>query len=373
MKKVLNLLFNDFTNDNRVLKESRTLQSNGFDVILLATHFKKELPKEEVIEGFKVRRINVGRIKLLPLNLILFWIKVVFLYKKEGIIHANDLYALPPAAFIKKFINKRVKVVYDCHEHETEAQIYNGKKLLKKLAQIFEKRLIYSADSIITVSKSIAEDYVKMYKIELPKLVLNSPPYQGNKVYDLLRKDLGISKDKTIFLFQGNYIAGRGVDDLIGVFERIEERNTNIVLVLLMYGKGVEYIKEKVKNAKNIFFHEKVSVLEYMKYVSSADWGIYLMENNCKNSDYALPNKIFDYIMGGLPVVVSNLKEMGSFVRGYEIGITVNSQDQEEILDVLEKIHHNSGEEYMQALEKVAKKYSWEEQEKVLLKIYNSL
>jgi len=79
MKKVLNLLFNDFTNDNRVLKESRTLQSNGFDVILLATHFKKELPKEEVIEGFKVRRINVGRIRRKALYMLMTYMLFLLL------------------------------------------------------------------------------------------------------------------------------------------------------------------------------------------------------------------------------------------------------------------------------------------------------
>ena len=373
MKKILNLLFNDFTNDNRVLKESRTLQSNGFDVKLLATHFKKELPKEELIEGFKVKRINVGRIKLLPLNLILFWIKSVFLYKKEDIIHANDLYALPPAVFIKKFINKRVKIVYDCHEHETEAQIYNGKKLLKKLAQIFEKKMIYSANRVITVSKSIAKDYVEMYNIKEPQLVLNSPPYQGLKRYNLLRKDLNISKDKIIFLFQGQYIEGRGVNDLIEVFKNLSEINSNLVLVLLMYGKGVEEVKSQIEGIENIYFHEKVSVLEYMKYVSSADWGIYLMENNCKNSDYALPNKVFDYILGGLPVVVSELKEMGAFVRENNIGLTVDFDKKEEIVRTLAKMDEKSKEKYLENIEKTAKKYSWEEQEKVLLKIYNSL
>jgi len=97
MKKITVLLFNDFTNDNRVLKECRSLQSNGYDVKLVATHFDKNLPKDEEIEGFSVKRFNVGHFNFLPINLLLFWFHIVKNYRKENIFHCNDLYALPPA------------------------------------------------------------------------------------------------------------------------------------------------------------------------------------------------------------------------------------------------------------------------------------
>jgi len=375
MKKVLNLLFNDFTNDNRVLKESRSLQSNGFDVTLLATHFKKELPKEEVIEGFKVRRVNVGRIKVLPLNLILFWIKVVFLYKREDIIHANDLYALPLAVFIKKFINKRVKIVYDCHEYETEGRIYHDKPYMKPFAKFFEKLLIYYSDSIISVSESIAADYVEMYGIEKPQLVMNCPvrSKEENRGYDLFREEFSISKDKTIFLLQGGYMPGRGYKTLIEVFKQLEKTKQELVLIFLIYGDGTEELKEMIKGSKNIFWHEKVSVFEYMKYVRSADWGILLLENLCKSYDYSLPNKLFDFIGGGLPVVVSDLKELSNFVKTNKVGYVVDASSSENVINVLSSIDKDTKSKFEKNVSIAAKKYSWEEQEKVLIKIYNSL
>jgi hypothetical protein len=187
MPKVINLLFNDFTNDNRVLKESRSLQKNGFQVELLATQFDKTLPREEDVEGIKVKRINVGHFKFLPLNLILFWIKAISRYRKEKIFHANDLYGLPPAYFIKKVFNKDAKIVYDCHEHETEAAIYVGKPILKKIASIFEEKMIYSADAVITVSESIAEEYEQIYGIKKPYLVMNCPYLRDYEGRDLFR------------------------------------------------------------------------------------------------------------------------------------------------------------------------------------------
>ena len=373
MKRVVNLLFNDFTHDNRVLKISKSLKKAGFDVILAATHFDKNLPKEEVIENFKVQRFNVWRIKILPINLILFWISMVKNFRKEELFHVNDLYALPPAYIIKRFFNGDCKIVYDCHEHETEAKIYLNKPLMKRLAKVFERKMIGIADEIITVSESIANDYVKMYGIKKPHLVLNTPNYTKPSKSDLFRKNLNISKDKIIFLFQGGYLPGRGIDNLIDVFKKLEKKNDKLVLVFLVYGQGVNELKNRVKDIDNIYWHEKVSPLEYMKYVSSADWGIYLMENICKNHDYALPNKIFDYILGGLPVVVSNLKEMSKLVNRYNVGYTIDPEDEKEVLSLLKDFNENTKKQFIPNLERVAKKYCWENQEKVLINIYKSL
>ncbi|MHC1716418.1 MAG: glycosyltransferase [Candidatus Dojkabacteria bacterium] len=372
MRKIIVLLFNDFTNDNRVLKECRSLSNNDYKVELVATRFDKNLPKNEEVEGFQVKRYSVGGIKFLPLNLLFFWLQAIKNYRKESIFHCNDLYALPPAFWIKKFFNKNTKIVYDCHEHETEAQIYIGNRLIQKIAQIFERKMIYTADKVITVSESIAKDYVQMYKIEKPQLVFNSPLFESIKKYDLFREELGIQKDKEIFLFQGKYLPGRGLNNLIEIFKDLEKVNRNIVLVFLIYGEGAEAVKEQIRGYGNIYWHDKVSVMEYMKYVASADWGIYLMENICKNHDYALPNKIFDYVLGGLPVVVSNLKEMSNFVNENKVGYAINPHDKEGAIELLKKIDQNSKNIFLPNLKKVAKKYSWEEQEKVLLNIYNS-
>lgn len=373
MKKITVLLFNDFINDNRVLKECRSLQNHGYKVHLYATHFDKKLPKEEIIEGFRVTRINVGSFEFLLLNLPLFWIKTFFICRKDEIFHCNDLYALPPAYFLKKLINRKIKIVYDCHEHETEGGIYVGKPILKLLAKIFEKALIPSVDEVITVSESIAEDYVKLYNIKKPKLVLNSPVFKTIKKYDLLRQDLKIPEKKEIFLFQGKNLPGRGLDNLISIFKDLEKINEKIVLVFLIYGDNTENVREKIKGYKNMYWHEKVSVMEYMKYVASADWGIFLLENTCKSYDYSLANKIFDYVLGGLPVVVSNLKEMSNFVKKNKIGYVIDSNNKKRVVKLLKNFDKNTKKEFLPNLKEVAKKYSWEEQEKILLNIYKSL
>lgn len=162
------------------------------------------------------------------------------MYKKEEIFHCNDLYALPPAYIIKKFFNKDVKIVYDCHEHETEAGVYLGKPLLKWLAKIFERKMIKAVDSVITVSDSIAQDYVRLYQIKKPHLVMNCPNYKRYRSFNLFREKFNIGEDKTLFLFQGEYLQGRGVEKLIEIFKELEKVNESLALILLVYGEGIE-------------------------------------------------------------------------------------------------------------------------------------
>lgn len=373
MQRVTNLLFNDFTNDNRVLKVSRSLQKNGYQVELLATWFDRNLPKQEEVEGIKVRRISVGPFKFLPLNLIIFWIKAVFKYRKESIFHANDLYGLPPAFLIKKIFNRDVKIVYDCHEYETEAHIYTGKPILRFLAKVFEKLMIGSANEILVVSESIKEEYMKLYDIKEPTLIMNCPYFKEYDKKELFRKELNISKDKIIFLYQGKYQQGRGIENLVEIFTEVGKFNKDIVLILLCYGVGIENLKSKISNVENIYWHDKVSPDIYMNYVASADWGVHFMENTCKNHDYAMPNKLFDYFMGGLPVIVSNLKEMSNFVRKHNVGYVIDLEQPDNAVDIIKGINRQSKQKFLDNVKRVSKVYTWEQQEKVLLNIYHSL
>lgn len=373
MRQVINILFNDFTNDNRVFKECKTLQKNGYDVTLVATRFDRSLPIEEELEGFKVRRFNVGRIKFLPLNLLLFWFSIIKYYRNSSVFHCNDLYALPPAYFIKKILKKRAKIVYDCHEHETEAQIYIGNPILKMSAKIIERKMIPYADKVIVVSKSIRDDYVDMYKINPPALVMNCPNFHTYKNEEYFRKVFKIPKENIILLYVGIYKQGRGLERLISLFKRATKKNKKLSLVLLTWGDGIEKLKESIKDDKNIFIHGSAPLNVFMGYVASADFGVLLLENISKNNDYALPNKLFDYVMAKLPVITSNLKEMAQFINENKVGYVVDLNDEKKIIDLMVNLDVNTKKALLPNLERARKIYTWKNQEKVLVNLYKTL
>src|SRR5690554_6076579 len=141
MKKVANIVLNDFTNDSRVLKTSKSLMSLGFDPTVVAMH-NQGLLEDELVQGLKVKRIKLVTRpwpKWKPIQLlkyIEFLVRASMSFRNVEIIHCNDLNALPVGLLVKLF-GRGKKVVYDCHEYETEL---NGLKGVEKKAKRWLER-----------------------------------------------------------------------------------------------------------------------------------------------------------------------------------------------------------------------------------------
>ena len=242
--------------------------------------------------------------------------------------------------------------------------------------KVLEKTLIKYADKVITVSDSIANEYVKLYNIKKPALVLNTPPYKIIEKKDLFREKLGIGKDKTIFLYQGGLSKGRGIEILLDTFKQLQITpitNNTPVIVFMGYGPLGKMIKEASKSYKNIYFYPAVAPDILLDYTSSADFGILFYENNCLNHYYCSPNKMFEYLMAEIPVIVSNLYEMKRLVEKYQIGIVAKENTPQDLQKAIEEALKLDIEELRKNIQKVKNIYNWENQEKVLLKVYEEL
>jgi glycosyltransferase involved in cell wall biosynthesis len=195
MTKVASIVFNSFINDSRVLKEGLSLVHNGYHVEIIA-HGDKGLPSYEENSGLVVRRLayldrTATKGKVGKLKAYFSFVKESVKYCKTfDILHCNDIHTLPIGFIVKKFFNKDTKIVYDAHEYETEMHGLNG--ISKIFVQKLERFLIKYVDKVITVSDAIANEYVKLYGIDKPALVLNTPHYKDIKKKELFRKELGI-------------------------------------------------------------------------------------------------------------------------------------------------------------------------------------
>ncbi|HGF7535547.1 TPA: glycosyltransferase [Vibrio cholerae] len=370
MKKIANIVLNDFTNDSRVLKISKSLVGFGFDSVVVAMHNKGLLEKEE-INGVKVRRIKLSTRswpKWKPVQIIKyleFLVRASTEFRKTDIIHCNDLNALPVGLLIKLF-GRGKKVIYDCHEYETETNGLNSYK--KKAIKWLERTLITYADAVTTVSDSIANEYARLYRISKPYLVLNCPEYYEQPKCNLFRDYLGIRNDQTIFLYQGGLSKGRGIELLLEAFSGLTSDKN--VLVCMGYGPLENLIREKAQQTSIIFFHPAVSPNVLLNYTSSADYGVSFVEDSCLSHRYCLPNKIFEYLMAGLPVLTSNLFEMKRLVEAENVGIVAEENTVEGFKKAVEASLNQEYSIIQQNVFKARKEYCWEEQEKVLKEIY---
>ena len=375
MKKVTSIVLNNFKNDSRVLKENISLQKAGYDVKVVALH------EESLKEYDKVQNIQVHRVKLKSrgwskhklvqlLKYFEFIYKVVKQYKNSSIIHCNDLNTLPIGVIIKKFFNKDAKIVYDAHEYEINDVPKQSQRSIK-IKYYVEKFFIKYADKVITVSNAIADEYVKLYNIEKPALVLNTPPYKEIKKKNIFRETFGIQENQTIFLYQGGLSHGRGIEILLETFKTIDDENA--VIVFMGYGSLENMIKKTSKEYKNIYLHQAVSPNVLLDYTSSADFGISTIEDSCLSYRYCLPNKLFEYLMAEIPVIVSNLYEMRRLVKINRIGIVAEENTPQGLKKAIKEAVKLDKEELKTNIQKVKTIYNWEEQEKILLDTYKGL
>jgi glycosyltransferase involved in cell wall biosynthesis len=158
------------------------------------------------------------------------------------------------------------------------------------------------------------------------------------------------------------------VDLLLECFKKRDD--DKVVIVFMGYGQLEEDIKIASKERNNIFFHPAVDPDIVLEYTSSADIGISFIENTCLSYYYCLPNKLFEYTMVGLPVIVSNMKEMRELVEKYDMGIIVYDDKIESINDAIDKILQSDIKQMKKNARKCAEENSWEKQEVKMINEY---
>lgn len=372
-KIVLFILLNHFTHDSRVLKEARSLIKAGYQVTIRCL-WDVELPKKEMIDGIHVERILFSsRKKTKPLlyklyMLLKFIIRILENSRKFSIIHCHDLNTLPIGTIIK-ILRPNNKLIYDAHEYETEMSHLKGYS--KKLYQYAERFFIKFADGVITVSESIANEYVRLYNITKPRLVLNCPPYVDHTKQNYFREKFDLLPEQMIFLYQGGFSKHRGIEIILEAFKI--SKDPNKVVVFMGYGPLEGDIQKAAQTHPRIFYHPAVGQDVLLDYTSSADIGILFYENSCLNHYFCSPNKFFEYTMAGLPVIVSDLYEMKRILAENHNGVTTKKDDVASLLEVIENLTYEDIINMQKNVSKLQKIYSWQEQEKRLVELYQSL
>jgi len=290
-------------------------------------------------------------------------IKYLF-FKPVKCINVHSLSSLPLGFLIKKI--KNCKLVYDTHELETETKSQSG--IRKKIAKLIEKKFIVFSDHVFVVSESIADWYQEQYNIIRPSVVLNVPFLTPYIRFNYFRDKFPIESNQKIMIYQGDLSYGRGVEILLNVFLKREKKDC----VMIFMGNGD--LREKIISASNksniIYFHDFVKPEDVYKYTSSADIGISLIENTCLSYYYCMPNKLFEYAMSGLPVIVSNVFEMANLVNSSNNGVVSECIGEDCFEAAVESILDKDLTALGLNSRKVAEVNSWDVQENKIYNIY---
>jgi glycosyltransferase involved in cell wall biosynthesis len=302
------------------------------------------------------------------------------LIKQEpaDIYHAHDLKTLLLGFLAAR--RSHAPLIYDSHElhgeHSTPKPVGRVEKYwLPK----FERWLIHKANLVITVNESIAKELAQRYKIAVPAIIMNTPLTSRRSMWDQkysLRNILNIHPEHRLVLYTGGITFGRGLGKVIEALTYCP----NCHFVMMGYGLS-EYIDEFQELARSKGVHSRVSffgpvpVEEVILYASTADLGIAPIENVCLSYYYASPNKLFEYIAGGLPVAASNFPELRRIIESYHLGRTFDPDDPEDIAKAIHNVFSDSDryEQMKRNAIEAAKIFNWENESKKLLALYRSL
>lgn len=262
--------------------------------------------------------------QLLPLRLARFlsWYGAValrFRGERVACVNCHSLSTLPLGWLLKMMTG--AKLVYDTHELETETMNTRGVK--RWLAKLTEALFIRAADETIVVGPKIAEWYGEHYSGLRPTVIRNLPEtrHEPGRL-DLFRERLPIPDDALLFFYQGVLDEGRGVETTLAAFAGAPADRH---IVFLGYGPKSKAIEEHARRHPNIHLLPAVPPDQLRSYTRSGDIGLCLIEPACLSYVYCLPNKLFEYMGSGVPVIATPLPEMSAIINSCGCGWTVEN------------------------------------------------
>ena len=236
---------------------------------------------------------------------------------KPNIIHCHDTPVLPLGVILKWITG--AKIIYDAHELESER---NGlSRIAGKITLFVEKRSWRFIDRLIVVSPSILSWYNSNIGFKKSAVVLNSPlisHWENSREKNVyLREKFSIPEGALIFIYNGIFTSGRGIDLITNVF-RCKDIQSHVVF--LGYGDMKEDLLRLSKKHSKVHVHDAVAHQDVVQINQSADVGLALIEHVSLSDYFCLPNKLFEYAFAGIPVLTSKFPDMAEIVREHNLG-----------------------------------------------------
>jgi glycosyltransferase involved in cell wall biosynthesis len=367
MKKVCHLTSVHQRYDVRIfLKECSSLAENGFDVTLIVADSREN----EVKNNVKI--INVSTIK--SKNRIVRMSKTVWqVYKKakelkSDIYHIHDPELLSIALLLK---NKSNKVVFDAHE-DLPKQILDKfyinkylRKSLSKFVQIFEYQVCKSLSGIVAATPSITN---KFKKINSNAININNYPLLSELVEV---SDWTLKKNEICFI--GGISKIRGTSQVVEAMQYTSGTKLNIagdyspeeyrteLINIKGWDKVNEYGFVSRQAAREIMVNSKVGIVTFLPAANHIE---------------AQPNKMFEYMSAGLPIVTSNFPLWKEIVEKNNCGICVDPLNSKEIAKAINYLLEDNKEAEVKGIngrEVVMEKYNWKIESKKLTDFYNNI
>lgn len=381
------LVWNNFLNDARVLKEAETLVGAGYRVTVHALHLPGVTVSCETLEsGVRIKRMGMrqakrqadsnqalagrsrGALGMAAVSRVgthLAMLSSLVLSRPDAI-HAHDVNVLPTAWLAS--VLARAPLVYDAHEISTDRE---GYKAFRGLVGWVEKKLMPKAAGTITTTEARAKFFARAYGVPRPLVLQNRPRLTKAQRSNRIRDELQLEKSWPIVLYQGGLQQGRGLPRLVEAAQFVEA-----AYFVFIGGGRQEGELHKLTDAlglgDRVRFIPTVALSELPSYTASADIGVQPIENTCLNHFTTDSNKLFEYVVAGLPVVASQLPEISKVVREHDLGLLIPPGDTHALANAIRRLvsEPELRQHYRARAEQAAQTLNWETQEQSLVALY---
>lgn len=295
------------------------------------------------------------------------------------LIHGMAYMGIPVAHAIADRQPRRPRVIYDARDiYMDAANLARMRGPVRWVIARAEKRWARRADRVVTVNEPYAEVMASRFGVPKPLVVLNcsyrfTPPEPPERRF---HDHLGLPPSTRVVLYQGGFSLDRGIEQLFEAIRSIEDAT----LVLMGYGLQEAAYREQ---AASLELRDRVRIMpavppaELLSWVASADVVAMPIQPTTLNHRLTTPNKLFEAMAAGVPVVASDLPGMAPIVRETGVGLVVDPTDPGAIAaacrEILDALPEERAARRRRALDAAHATYNWERQVDVLFREYGRL
>lgn len=357
-------VINDLSTDQRVHKHCLLLLELGYEVQLVGRLTSASRPLEK--RAYTMVRMRLpferGPLFYASYNLALFF---RLLCSRADLLFSNDLDTLLPNFLVSRL--KRQNLVYDSHEYFTEVPELVSRPKVQAIWKRIESWILPKLNHAITVNKSISKLYREEYGVEMG--VLRNVP-KLDELKSQTREELGLPSDQRIVILQGSGInIQRGAEEAVEAMRYVD----NALLLIIGSGDVMDMLKHDVKRfgiEDKVIFKGRMPYSEMMAYTQVADLGLTLDKDTNINYRFSLPNKLFDYIHAGIPVLGSNLVEVKNIIEEFGVGKVIDSVDARSVAQAItEMLNSDMVPQWKLNCSTARKVLNWQEESQVLRKM----
>jgi glycosyltransferase involved in cell wall biosynthesis len=368
--RVLICRSNPVAPDPRVEKIARSLASAGYQVSVLGWDRSGELPARSQQDGVTLLRLPIvaafgSGMANLPNLLRWQWGLMRWLMRHReayDIIHACDFDTILPALASQTLFSK--KVVYDIFDFYAD-HLRATPELFKKAIRFVDLRAIGRADALILADESRREQ-IRGARPRFSTVIYNSPEEVAIQQAGGLTSEPGCSLR---LAYVGLLQVERGLFEMMALLERHPEW----CLDLAGFGGDEARIRAQVERMPNVHWHGRVPYQEALELSRAADVLFATYDPAIPNHRFSSPNKIFEAMMLGKPVLVAKDTNMDRIVQQAECGLVVQYGDEAALESALTQLAQDDtlrkrlGRNARQAYKT---HYSWQKMQSRLEQLY---